>query len=336
MSWNYWWQAHLADALVDAVIHRDDRVAADRLGQLFRGIRIRNLGRWTNAYYDDMAWLGLAAERTARRTRTRPDRSPVARLLAARMHRAWSPELGGGIPWRTTDTFFNTPANGPAAILLARTGDAARAAAMTDWLHERLLLPSGLIADGFWLRADGRIDRVDSVYTYCQGVALGAELEVYRRTREAHRLDRIDALLSATAERLAPAGVIVGAGGGDGGLFGGVLARYLALVATDLPGDDARTASIRDRAGRIVTASADAAWAGRAEHDGLPVFSADWTRPAVVPDDGGDAAHFSGGAVRSSAVPERDLSVQIGATMLAEAAVAVTIGSPEHIVSSID
>ena len=47
---------------------------------------------------------------------------------------AWSDAEGGGIPWRRGDVFKNTPANGPAAILLARTGHLDRAAATADWI----------------------------------------------------------------------------------------------------------------------------------------------------------------------------------------------------------
>ena len=43
-------------------------------------------------------------------------------------------------------------------------------------------------------------------------------------------------LVAAVDAHMAPGGVLVGAGGGDGGLFAGITARYLALVATELPG----------------------------------------------------------------------------------------------------
>ncbi|MCF8570105.1 fructose-bisphosphate aldolase [Gordonia sp. HY002] len=337
-SWNYWWQAHLVDVLVDGAIHRGDEQCARDATALLRGIRIRNVGRWTNSYYDDMAWLGLAVERTERRLGSGgPSCRPRAlRVLRDRMVDAWSPESGGGIPWRTTDTFFNAPANGPAAILLSRTDRVERAVAMADWIDDNLCLPSGLIADGVWRRSDGSRDLDDALFTYCQGVALGAYTEAYRHTGDRRRLDRIDALLTATAARFTTDGVVRGAGGGDGGLFGGVLTRNLALVATDLPGQDETAESVRSRAAAIVTASADAAWANRTEHDGLPVFGPDWRKPAVVPTSAGPSARKHGGAVASSKTPERDLSVQIGATMLLEAAVAVTIRSPEHIGSTPD
>ncbi|MBM7365927.1 glycoside hydrolase family 76 protein [Gordonia hydrophobica] len=325
-SWNYWWQAHLVDLLVDGAIHRDDDRCATDAVALLRGILLHNGLRWTNRYYDDMAWMGLAVERVDRHLGRSHRRA--RRALTSTIANAWAPALGGGIPWRTSDTFFNAPANGPGAVLLARTGRPDRAVEMADWMHRELLLPSGLIADG--LRVDSNRSReLDSTaFTYCQGVALGAEVEAYRITGDDVHLDRIDALVRAVTAQLTTDGVIVGAGGGDGGLFAGILARYLALVATDLP-ESAR--EVRTRAAQIVLHSADAVWEHRAvARDGLPVFGPDWRRPARVPDDSGRAARKIGGAVSSSQTPERDLSVQISAGMTLEAAVSVTIGSSEH------
>lgn len=351
--WHYWWQAHLVDVLVDAAIHRPAGTLADGGSQppragiaelvqdLLRGIRIRNLGKWTNNYYDDMAWLGLAIERADRHLGLHHPRALAA--LAGRMRRAWEPERGGGIPWRTIDTFFNAPANGPAAILLARTGDTRRALAMSDWMDRTLIDPdSHLVIDGVKpTRTPGEMERVTAIYTYCQGVVLGAEVEALRLTRDVIHLDRIDRLLTAVAEHECPGGVIRGAGGGDGGLFMGILARYLAVVATDvptqLPGVDvSRLDDIRRRAGDLVTSSADAAWRTRAviggsgKHRDRVVFSADWHRQATVPSNRDKDAAFVEGAVHSSETPERDLSVQLSGWMVQEAAAAVDLRRREH------
>ncbi|MBY4570035.1 fructose-bisphosphate aldolase [Gordonia sihwensis] len=332
-SWNYWWQAHLVDLLVDGAVHREDRRCADDAAALLRGIWVRNVAHWTNAYYDDMAWLGLALERAGRHLHDTAGASHRRALhtLRDRMHDAWSPELGGGIPWRTTDSFFNTPANGPAAILLARTGRPDRAVEMADWIERELRLPAGLIADGVWSRPDGTRELDSTVFTYCQGVALGAETEAFRLTGSPVHLDCIDRILRAVGDRMTVDGVIRGAGGGDGGLFAGILARYLALVATDLPREAAGAGELRSAAAGLVLTAAQAAWDNRAtDPQGLPVFGPDWHRPARLPDATGAAAQRIGGAVKSSSVPERDLSVQISAGILLEAAVSVTIGSSEH------
>lgn len=106
-------------------------------------------------------------------------------------------------------------------------------------------------------------------------------------------------VVDAVTHRLARAdGVLPGCGGGDGGLFAGILARYLADAALRRP-------ELEGAASRLVLVSAAAAWKGRAEIAGGPVFSPDWGRPAMEPRRG---------------LPEADLSVQLSAWMLMEAA----------------
>ncbi|MFT3716889.1 MAG: glycoside hydrolase family 76 protein [Gordonia sp. (in: high G+C Gram-positive bacteria)] len=347
-SWNYWWQAHLIDVLVNAAKLQNDKQSAKNALRLIRGVRVRNSGKWTNSYYDDMAWLSMAIERADRHlpALVKSDHKGALATLTSTLYKPWAPDLGGGIPWRTTDYFFNVPANGPAAIFLARRGKTDRAKDMVDWIYQTMLLPSGLIADGFWRETgdDGQVNKryINTVYTYCQGVVFGALLEVYRATGDASYVKKIDDLLTAVTDNLTTDGVIHGGGGGDGGLFDGILARNLALIATDLPdaapgtgsaasGPDLPSAAdLRKRAGDIVLKSADACWATRTEVDGLPLFSADWTQKATVPSKSAPAAQFVAGAVHSSATPERDMSVQVSAATLLAAAQAVTDRSPEH------
>ena len=119
-------------------------------------------------------------------------------------------------------------------------------------------------------------------------------------------------------------------GSRDGSPWAGVTARYLALVATTLPGDSADDALARDTARRIVLASAKSAWDYRQTVDGLPLFGPFWDRDAQLPTLAAGEAQFVDGAVNSSEVAERDLSVQLSGWMLMEAAcnvTAVTAGS---------
>ncbi|OOK69623.1 glycosyl hydrolase 76 family protein [Mycobacterium kansasii] len=139
---------------------------------------------------------------------------------------------------------------------------------MADWIDRTLIDPeTHLVFDGI---KDGSLVRAQ--YTYCQGVVLGLETELAARTGEQRHFARVHRLVAAVDQHMAPAGVLRGAGGGDGGLFAGITARYLALVATTLPGDFADDVAARRTAAKIVLSSAKSAWDYRQTVDGLPVF----------------------------------------------------------------
>lgn len=324
-TWHYWWQAHLLDCLVDAQLRDPQPHRHTEINRQVRSHRLRNNFRWTNSYYDDMAWLAIALERAARIAGV--ERSRALPKLADQFLKAWVPEDGGGIPWRKQDQFFNVPGNGPAGIFLARYADhLKRAEQMGDWIDRTLIDPqTHLVFDG--IKA-GSLVRAQ--YTYCQGVVLGLETELAARTgaeARARHGQRVHRLVAAVSEHMAPSGVLKGCGGGDGGLFAGITARYLALVATALPGDSADDAVARDTARTIVLSSAKSAWDYRQTVDGLPLFGAFWDRDAQLPTTGGAQAQFVEGAVNTSETPERDLSVQLSGWMLMEAACNVTAES---------
>ena len=301
-GWDYWWQAHLLDCLVDAELRAPDIWRRNRIVRQIRGQQMRNFGRWTNSYYDDMAWLALALERSGRLVGIARPRALTT--LGDQLVDAWVPEDGGGIPWRKQDQFFNAPANGPAGIFLARYGVLRRAQQMADWIDETLIDPETyLVFDG--IKA-GSLSRAQ--YTYCQGVVLGLGVELAARTADPRHGARVRRLVAAVWDHMAPGGVIVGAGGGDGGLFAAITARYLALVATALPGDSDADERARSTARQLVLSSANAAWDNRQTVDGLPLFAAFWDREAEIPQG------------HSSEVAERDLSVQLAGWMLMEAA----------------
>lgn len=318
LTWHYWWQAHLLDCLIDAHLRDPEPDRVTRIVRQIRAHRFRNNLSWTNDYYDDMAWLALALERAGRLVDVHQPKALAK--LADQVMKAWVPEDGGGIPWRKQDQFFNAPANGPAGIFLARYvtshGDRLRRAQqMADWIDETLIDPdTHLVFDG--IKA-GSLVRAQ--YTYCQGVVLGLEAELAVRTQDSRHAARVERLITAIADHMTDDGVLRGAGGGDGGLFHGVTARYLALAATLLP-------EVAEQARELVLASAESAWQFRQTVDGLPLFGASWDRSAVIPTAGGKEAEFVEGAVNASEVPERDLSVQLSGWMLMEAAYAVSDG----------
>ncbi|MDM2116469.1 glycoside hydrolase family 76 protein, partial [Mycobacteroides abscessus] len=194
-NWHYWWQAHLQDCLIDAQL-RDPR--PDRLkyiADMQRAHRFRNVFMWTNQYYDDMAWLALAMQRASELLGL--ERPRALNRLRQQFLDAWMPQYGGGIPWRKQDRFFNAPANGPAAIVLARTGRVWRAEVMSDWIDKTLVDPdSHLVIDG--IQEDGTLER--ATYTYCQGVVLGLETELAVRTAEPRHAQRVHRLVRAVRD----------------------------------------------------------------------------------------------------------------------------------------
>ena len=79
------------------------------------------------------------------------------REIINRLHEGWTEGAGGGIWWRREDDFKAAPANGPAAILLARDGQSAFAAAISDWMAETLIDPdSGLVRQAVRSRTETR------------------------------------------------------------------------------------------------------------------------------------------------------------------------------------
>jgi predicted alpha-1,6-mannanase (GH76 family) len=316
--WHYWWQANLLDCLLDAQLRAPAAARRDVVVRLVRGIRLRNRNRWTNTYYDDIAWLGLALQRAAATVDV--NQAAAVGQIIARLHAGWTSGGGGGIWWRVGDDFKNVPANGPATILLARSDstdstdsadDQQRAVELGEWMTAELVDPAtGLVWDGLRVDRDGSIRAKEKiVYTYCQGVYLGACVELAALTGEAEWLRRAARTVSATAEHLVNSdGALRCHGGGDGGLFSGILSRYLALAAVELPATEHAT---RRLAARLVVTSAQAAWRHRSIAVGGPVFGEDWSVPTPAP-------------------PEapRELSVQLSGWMLCEAAATIERQTP--------
>ncbi|WP_394281166.1 glycoside hydrolase family 76 protein [Corynebacterium sp.] len=343
VHWHYWWQAHYLDCQVDATLRRDTKTRRKRIGHTIRGIKIRNLGKLkNNRYYDDKAWLALALDRVAHLDKFKRGKqldSLEFNLLAG------IDSLTGVLPWRSGETFFNVPSNGPSAIMMARTGRVDQARQIVDWIYDNLMADNGLVMDGVRMRMHGP-ELVTIPYTYNQGVLLGASLEIVLALREAAGLSddeaidsydeadtasdsmqyvtHIRSLVQSIALHMAsPQSVILGGGDGDGGLFKGILARYLADIAVRLPADSPTNIATRKVARRLVLASAESVWNHRLEVDGLPVFSSDWTKDARLPHNYGMGPSTVSEAIGLVRIDERDLSVQLSGWMLLEAAARV-------------
>lgn len=260
-EWNYWWQVHYLDAILDdadGLLAAGDASAGRRElrrgDDLLRGIKLRNFGVLPNYFFDDMAWLALASQRLAERSLavTGLASNPAmhaARVLGKQLRGGIDDVLGGGMYWSRKKDFKNTPANAPAALYFARAGELAQARELLVWLQANLLSGQrGVYLDGLRLTADGR-KLEPALYTYNQGPVLGVLLEL----GEDADLEHATALIHATSQQLADgAGVLSLNSGGDGNLFAGILCRYLALAAIDQRLD----AGTRAAATAMITATA--------------------------------------------------------------------------------
>lgn len=291
-QWHYWWQAHALDAAVDAVARTGSPADRERVAAHVAGIVRRNGGRIPNDYYDDMAWMALALLR-ADEVAGVDTRSLVAELWSD-IRQGWD-DRHGGIVWRRGDTYTNTPANAPSAILAARlhrrhgaAADLGWARRIAGWQQQTLVDPdSGVVWDGIHPETDPGPSR--DLHTYNQGTVIGAEVELFRLTGDRDHLARARRTAAATLERFTdPAtGLLPAEGAGDGGLFKGILVRYLADLLLADPEDDTggRLRAALRRNGEAV-----------ARAGGNPV-GADWGHP-----DGGD----------------RSLSTHLSAVLLTE------------------
>ena len=184
-QWHYWWQAHALDAAVDAVARAPDQATRDRVDAHVAGVLRRNGGHIPNDYYDDMAWMALALLRADEVVGV-----PTGRLVSdlwAEIRGGWD-GAHGGVVWRRDDTYTNTPANAPSAILAARlhrrhgaAGDLAWARRIADWQQATLVDPdTGIVWDGIHPGTDPGPSR--ELYTYNQGTVVGAEVELFLST----------------------------------------------------------------------------------------------------------------------------------------------------------
>lgn len=162
-------------------------------------------GNFISRAIDDAAWWGLAWARAYDLTGD-PVYLAEARTIATYVHGYWDPSTcGGGVWWDRERIYKNAVTSGLyvrlAAALHNRTpGDTVwRDRARTGWtwyVASGLINPAGLVNDGLTgaCRNNGQ-----TVWTYNQGLAIGAAVEVWRATG--------DATVLATARRLADAAI---------------------------------------------------------------------------------------------------------------------------------
>ncbi|HCT14707.1 hypothetical protein [Corynebacterium nuruki] len=342
--WHIDWQAQYLDCQADAAERRSRKSRLSMIRRTVRAVRIRNLGplpKYTD--YDDKAWLTLALQRVHHL-----ERYGKVRYLHGLQENIFAgvDDLTGVLPWTPGDTYYNVPTNGPVAVLAARSGRPELAAQLLNWIYTHLVDADGLITDGLRMTLSGP-ERVDEIRAANQGIVLGALVEIARARRAdagvadaavdetgMTAITRVHHLVESISRHMTTPGGVIDwhADGGDHGLSKGILARYLALVATDLPSDDRLSRSTRRLARRLVLRSAESVWHHRLEMDGLPVFPAGWAQDAVLPQSGSPLGAVLAGHPGAADIPERDLSVQLSGWMLMEAAAKVSVlpgGGPD-------
>lgn len=232
----YWWHAHVMDVLADGYSRTKSDKYLHKLDEMFDGVKHFNGDTLHHYMYDDMEWMALALLRVWDLTGIEKYKLAVLDLWED-IKTAWNDNMGGGMAWNKERLYYkNTPANAPASILACRLyqrfHDAENfewAKRIYEWNKANLVDPeSGFVWDGLNREENGKIDK-DWKYTYCQGVFIGAAVELYRCTQEQLYIESAKRTAMAAIDELTDhnTGMLKDEGNGDCGLFKGIFVRYI-------------------------------------------------------------------------------------------------------------
>lgn len=242
-AFNYWWYAHAIDTLADSYIRTGNVEYREYADKVIESIIKRNKVI-TNDYYDDMEWMALALLRLYDCTGEQKYMDYVETLWND-IKGGWNEKMGGGIAWRKEQLDYkNTPANAPASILAARLYRTTEKEEYLEWAKkiykfqkENLVnQATGEVWDGINREGNGKVDK-NWIFTYCHGVYIGAGVELYKITGEETYLDDAKKTASYSLKKFfdEKKGTYTEDGGGDGGLFKGILTRYLTELYITFP-----------------------------------------------------------------------------------------------------
>jgi predicted alpha-1,6-mannanase (GH76 family) len=233
---HYWWHAHVIDVYLDGYERTKDPLYLEKVQKLLEGVLKNNSGTLINLFYDDMEWMALALLRAYDVSGNELYKQYVLELWED-IKTAWNSNMGGGMAWKKDQLDYkNTPANAPASILASRLyqhfgkeEDLEFAKRIYHWTKDNLVDPhTGFVWDGMNRLGDGKIDK-EWEFTYCQGVFIGAGLELYSCTQSLQYLEDAKRTAQIARQKLASkeTNILKSEGYGDGGLFKGILVRYL-------------------------------------------------------------------------------------------------------------
>lgn len=239
IGYNYWWNAHVMDALVDAYNRTKSSVFTQRMTALKAGVFAKcpsgAPNKWWNTFYDDMEWMGLATFRAYEATNDITWKTAAIDLWNM-IKGGWTTVNGGGIMWASGNpNSKNACSNAPAMILAAKlyklTGEQTYldwAKKIQVWMADSLVdANTGLVWDGVGNHNYG------NCYTYNQGTYMGGCVELYNITKEQKYLDAAIKVAdyvtnpASVEKKFSMGGILTGEGTADGGLFKGVFMRYL-------------------------------------------------------------------------------------------------------------
>jgi predicted alpha-1,6-mannanase (GH76 family) len=285
-GFNYWWQAHALDVLVDGYNRTKAPAYITQMNALLDGMYKKNGNKWTNNFYDDMEWMALACLRAYDATSDIKYKD-LAELLWTNIKGGWTTVNGGGIMWeKNSPSSKNACSNGPAIIIACRlyklngnADDLDWAKKIYNWQRVSLVESArGVVWDGYGNTKES------SIYTYNQGTWLGGALELYTITKDEQCLK--DAVRNANyvindVQKFSPGGILKGENTGDGGLFKGIFIRYFTQLIM-LGNLDAYTKSIYTK----YLKNNGESLLGKATKLPEYIFGPDWvTIPTVVKQD---------------------------------------------------
>ncbi|WP_239254095.1 glycoside hydrolase family 76 protein [Listeria ilorinensis] len=276
---NYWWLAHTVDVRLDAFLRTENGAYLELAEATYTYNKNRNGGTLRHDFYDDMLWNALCAFRLYKVTEKDAYLEDAVFVWQDLVDTGWNDIMGGGFAWKRPQMDYkNTPVNVPFIILSTwlyqELGDKQYldwALKTYDWQRKVLVRADGFVEDGINRMGDSKID-TNWTFTYNQGVYIGANLGLYRITKEAIYLERAIQTADISLELLVSDGVFKDEGeGGDEGLFKGIFYRYLEDLY-QLTGEQ-RYLNFMEESCEILVANA--------EKEGHLLMGMDWHKPAA-------------------------------------------------------